>query len=1605
MLMKFLESRFLPLIIGVLALLPSYLLQAQCNNTPANTCVDATLIPCSTFNGTLPDIPPVGGLFPGCPSNSIDNSVWFQFELSNGSDVEISITPSNCEGSGGAFGMQAGIYSDCDVNAPPVVVQCACTSDAILFDIPNLAEGTYYILVDGCAADVCDYAIAINTTINAQEVGEPDEPTQSQTIACPGEVLTFSIPPVANANYYEWILPPGVVPINNTQNCTELMVIWGSNSGNVRVRVANDCSTPKFSPSIFVEVPQYEGYEYGTYCFPDEPGYFHVGTQSFYPTSIDIPMITNRGCDSTVHLIISEVSSEFITESICIGGESSEINGIIFTEAIDTTFIFPDAGHTGCDSVLHVSIIEQENVDIDSLIISSAACDSTGGTAEVVLSPGTTNVSYSWSNGSSNTVQSNLLVGEYSVTVNNLISGCQSHRNFEIKLEPECYVTISGYVYDDTWNQNCVVDNLTIGIPNILVSLNNGQMDFTDNTGYFEFEALPGTYEIQVDWDTFVYSGLCIDPIIVDAGVTNTIYPDLNFFLSKKPKTNLTLKVSKLNPRPGTTRHLNICVMNTGDTYVDGTLTFVHDSVQIYNGAGTPATNYDVGAQTISWDFENHPPGNTIVYKVYLETPANIPTGTELDYFFKVETVQTDINLSDNEIIRTCTVVNSYDPNDKQVLPVGEGALGGIRPDLNDNLLSYHIRFQNTGTDTAFTVVVRDTLDSDLDIRDVIPGPSSHAYDLNVIGVNVLEFRFENIYLPDSNANEPLSHGFFFYDVMIDRDLPIGTAIHNTAAIYFDFNAPVITNTVRNTVFGPDKISNRTINACDAYTYNGILYQQSVQVVDTIDLIYYDSIVIADIVIDESDELFLNEVYCAGDNPLPAGDHQFFYQNEQGCDSIVTRSIIVHPMYMESVNLSQLAGEFYQGVAYFSDTTFVQTFSSINGCDSVVTVQIDIVRGQSVFTNLSLQGCDEVTYKGEVYEQSTTVTDVYELLQYDSIVTATIEIFESDETIVVEEYCEEQNPVPPGDYVIELQNQQGCDSIIYLSVIVHPLYSETVDVVLLAGEEFEGTAYFSDTTFVQTFSTINGCDSLVTVQIDIVRGQSVFTNLSLQGCDEVTYNGQMYEQSTTVTDVYELLQYDSIVTATIEISESDETIVIEEYCEEQNPVPPGDYVIELQNQQGCDSIIHLSIIVHPIYSETVDVILLAGEEYEGTAYFNDTTFVQSLRSVNGCDSLVTVQIDIVRGQSVFTNLSLQGCDEVTYNGQVYEQSTTVTNVYELLQYDSIVTATIEIFESEEVFITEEYCAGDNPVPPGHYQSVYSNQQGCDSIVNLSVLVHPVYADTQTVELLVGEMYEGVVYLSDTTLIQNWQTQQGCDSIITLQIMVSRADDVYTIVQLNGCDEVLHAGQVYQQSVILTDTVHLLAYDSIIITEIEVLQSDELFLSEEYCEGENPVDPGTYTTIYTNQYDCDSTVHLEVVVHATYELTEEVSLEPGELYQGDAYFSDTTFVQELMSVEGCDSIVTVVIDVLTTGSKTVFAIDQIYPNPTDAILYIMLSNSASGHIRLYDLSGKAVLNKQAIARSIVGGGLLELDISAVPPGAYLVEWQSNGERKIGKVIKM
>ncbi len=141
--------------------------------------------------------------------------------------------------------------------------------------------------------------------------------------------------------------------------------------------------------------------------------------------------------------------------------------------------------------------------------------------------------------------------------------------------------------------------------------------------------------------------------------------------------------------------------------------------------------------------------------------------------------------------------VGSYDPNDKRGYPLGFGETNAIPEGTR---LDYTIRFQNTGTDTAFTVVIRDTMPVTLDLATLEIEGASHPFTVSLDTHRVLSFVFENILLPDSSVNLAGSQGAVQFSINHNKELNPGDQILNEAAIYFDFNDPIITNRSRHTI-------------------------------------------------------------------------------------------------------------------------------------------------------------------------------------------------------------------------------------------------------------------------------------------------------------------------------------------------------------------------------------------------------------------------------------------------------------------------------------------------------------------------------------------------------------------------------------------------------------------------------------------------------------------------------------------------------------------------------------------------------------------------------------------------------------------------------------
>lgn len=371
--------------------------------------------------------------------------------------------------------------------------------------------------------------------------------------------------------------------------------------------------------------------------------------------------------------------------------------------------------------------------------------------------------------------------------------------------------TISGFCYRDE-NQNGQKDSVEAVLRGIPVKIETlGTVSYSDAQGRYRFFAPQGDYILRAGdrdcWavfpDTFYHK--------VAAGDFPAHNLDFGFVQTPAPQKIITGIISPSSRCFGTTPFW-VTVENRSCDSVEGRFCIVLDSLTTYETADPLPDS--IAGDTIWWNIKLMAP--TALRSVYfigeLAGADYIGDTVRLRSYTFIQTAPGPwiaVDTSVYQSIITC----SFDPNDKLVDPEA------IPYDYEaaETELRYTIRFQNTGNDTAFSVVIRDTLDYWLDWSTLRPIGSSHPHYIEFEEFSgIAMFHFDDINLPDSTTNATGSQGFISFSARPLPGLAPGDSIRNGAGIYFDKNPPIITNFVKTVVSQPVGTTNE--NADDQFS-------------------------------------------------------------------------------------------------------------------------------------------------------------------------------------------------------------------------------------------------------------------------------------------------------------------------------------------------------------------------------------------------------------------------------------------------------------------------------------------------------------------------------------------------------------------------------------------------------------------------------------------------------------------------------------------------------------------------------------------------------------------------------------------------------------------
>ena len=502
-----------------------------------------------------------------------------------------------------------------------------------------------------------------------------------------------------------------------------------------------------------------------------------------------------------------------------------------------------------------------------------------------------------------------------------------------------------------------------------------------------------------------------------------------------------------------------------------------------------------------------------------------------------------------------------------------------------------------------------------------------------------------------------------------------------------------------------------------------------------------------------------------------------------------------------------------------------------------------------------------------------------------------------------------------GDYQVVLTNVAGCDSTINLTLTVIPASITDNVVEICEGESFivGDSIYTENGDYLNLLSSLDGCDSLVLTSLTVNPSYTTnFNEVICQG-DSFEMAGQIFNMSGTYEVVLQTQEgCDSTFLLDLIVLGNSETELSGEICAGSSFEAggmsfdeTGEYTINLTNAVGCDSIINLTLQVEDQFETNISTSICAGDSYT----ISDQVFTEAgeysvgLTASTGCDSTINLDLTVIEIPVLAIDYLLCEGDSVEVAGTIYDEA-------------------------------------------GSYEIVLSSQDGCDSVIDLSIATLPVFNTAIETEICAGEVFAIGDMVFDMTGDYDimLQDQNGCDSLISLSLIVNEPSN---------------------------STLDLLLCDGEIIT-IE----DQIF-----------DEAGMYEVMTTNMSGCDSIITVDLAFTPAIELIDtmifEISDIPGaimldviggvqplsfEWSNGDTTQNLSTFDPGEYSVtvtdaEGCMVVYNffLPLDVSVIKDPDLNFELSVFPNPSYDLVQFELFNAPSSEFNLivYDVLGRVV----------------------------------------------
>lgn len=397
-----------------------------------------------------------------------------------------------------------------------------------------------------------------------------------------------------------------------------------------------------------------------------------------------------------------------------------------------------------------------------------------------------------------------------------------------------------------------------------------------------------------------------------------------------------------------------------------------------------------------------------------------------------------------------------------------------------------------------------------------------------------------------------------------------------------------------------------------------------------------------------------------------------------------------------------------------------------------------------------------------------------------------------------------------GNYSQLVENNFGCDSLRNTHLIVYPSYTDTSLYSFCKGDSllYKGKYYREDTTFIFKAATRLGCDSSRTVLIQM--DNTLITEINIQICDGDTFyfNKQSYFESGKYLDTLtSIIGCDSIIQIDLKVNPKSQKQQNVSICANKvykigNSIyqKAGTYIDTLINHWGCDSIVTTYLSIDSLPSSEQFVIMCPGGSYKigKSTYEQAGIYTDTLTRFPQCDSIVVSHISIAQNADSSINFEICEGDSVVFNHRIYRQTGSNVQTIDFGSCQLKLTINVNVLAVKRKSQTFDLCVGDSLwldnklyFKSGSYYNTYQTNKGCDSIVEtiINIPEFSVGLDDNSLNIITDDSYENVQFL--------WY---NCDSKRILYEETSKRFELkFTgnyapIIIMDGCRDTLTCNQ-------------------------------------------------------------------------------------------------------------------------------------------------------------------------------------------------------------------